>query len=893
MTVPKPDVTLTEALSSYYPFSTDYTASSYVPVTPGYYSFEITMCDLTFVVNFEHGDYGVEPYTYKAEEACGGLRFYPLGSFLKNGQQLSTEYIMVDAPPGVSRTSVFDSAVDTIAKTGYFLLPASVAGHYAFARRQFPYGCYSLDTLHFDYAREVFDLDSLSVYACAVGTMPLFYVKAKNGFTPYTYELYENGSLVASNASGEFIYGDALNTYAMRIIDACGTSFWVDLSVIDLGRTNHAVNGSDTVCVGETIQLNCISLGASEFLWKGPAGFTSNEQFASVPNVTTAHSGSYVLTFQPAGCGAPVTQTLNVTVYVPPPPVCDTLHFCLHGGYSFDGIGVLPNHALIWYAADGVTVCPPPTLNTGQVHEEVFYVAQQHIARGCIGEKQKLILKVNALPSPPSPVDTVHFCRNGGNTLPVITASAGHTLVWYTNDGVECAPPAVSTLFAHEERYYIAQRGGRWGCESEKTPVVIKVNEPPRVAAGTLHFCLHGDNALSAIVPLPTYALLWYAADSTTACPPPDVPTHFVHEERYYVAQRGGRWGCESEKAPVVIKVNEPPPPLSVDTVRFCVNDNNTLPVIATLPNHTLLWYAADGITACSPPVVYTATPHREMYYVAQRHNISGCESPKEELIIDVLALPSPDITATAAQVCVNAAPVIDIYNTIAGYTYDIYANPQAAGLLYSATGTGGNVSAPLPVTIAENTAFYIRVNTPNCSARKLKMVIVPVKIVTIMPSNLPPYRKNEWYAVQLHIDSYAQQFTLVEGMLPAGMSLGLSGLLSGVVPLNEPGRMTPFTVQAVDADGCAGARRYVLPWEYSAPSVFTPNGDGINDIFMRGHRVTIFDRRGIIIYEGEDGWDGTYHNKPAPPDIYFYKVARKVENGDEEIKTGYIGLER
>ncbi len=57
-------------------------------------------------------------------------------------------------------------------------------------------------------------------------------------------------------------------------------------------------------------------------------------------------------------------------------------------------------------------------------------------------------------------------------------------------------------------------------------------------------------------------------------------------------------------------------------------------------------------------------------------------------------------------------------------------------------------------------------------------------------------------------------------------------------------------------------------------PTAFTPYvREGLNDIFMERHQVTIFDRYGQKVFEGSDGWDGTKGGKLADPGVYFYSV--------------------
>lgn len=71
-------------------------------------------------------------------------------------------------------------------------------------------------------------------------------------------------------------------------------------------------------------------------------------------------------------------------------------------------------------------------------------------------------------------------------------------------------------------------------------------------------------------------------------------------------------------------------------------------------------------------------------------------------------------------------------------------------------------------------------------------------------------------------------------------------------------------------------------------PNTLTPNGDGKNDLFMGGHHVQIFNRNGIMLYDGTDGWDGKYLNKSVSKDTYFY-VLYYTSDLQTKTKEGYI----
>ncbi|MDR3094384.1 MAG: gliding motility-associated C-terminal domain-containing protein, partial [Bacteroidales bacterium] len=54
-------------------------------------------------------------------------------------------------------------------------------------------------------------------------------------------------------------------------------------------------------------------------------------------------------------------------------------------------------------------------------------------------------------------------------------------------------------------------------------------------------------------------------------------------------------------------------------------------------------------------------------------------------------------------------------------------------------------------------------------------------------------------------------------------------------------------------------------------PNVFTPNGDGINDLFLPTFNLQVYNRWGLLLYQGRDGWDGRYKGKMLPAGTYFY----------------------
>lgn len=85
-------------------------------------------------------------------------------------------------------------------------------------------------------------------------------------------------------------------------------------------------------------------------------------------------------------------------------------------------------------------------------------------------------------------------------------------------------------------------------------------------------------------------------------------------------------------------------------------------------------------------------------------------------------------------------------------------------------------------------------------------------------------------------------------------------------------------------------------------PNIFTPNGDGKNDIikvsgeYIEKIEFLIFDRWGELVFSTtntNEGWDGTFRGKDCPAGVYFYRFNVQCGLGREYNKSGDITLIR
>lgn len=120
------------------------------------------------------------------------------------------------------------------------------------------------------------------------------------------------------------------------------------------------------------------------------------------------------------------------------------------------------------------------------------------------------------------------------------------------------------------------------------------------------------------------------------------------------------------------------------------------------------------------------------------------------------------------------------------------------------------------------------------------------------------------------------------------------------------PVRDVLYTVE-MDVNGCVYIDSVLVEVNfddkpYFAPNAFTPNNDGLNDVFQifsRGVRKitwTVHNRWGQLVfrsYDLNDGWDGTVNGKEANQGVYILHVFIQFEDGTSFRKSQSITLLR
>jgi gliding motility-associated-like protein len=131
--------------------------------------------------------------------------------------------------------------------------------------------------------------------------------------------------------------------------------------------------------------------------------------------------------------------------------------------------------------------------------------------------------------------------------------------------------------------------------------------------------------------------------------------------------------------------------------------------------------------------------------------------------------------------------------------------------------------------------------------------------------------------------------------------------------PLAGPIFAMEYKITITDSNNCSVTDSILVKTvcngkNYFIPNTFSPNGDGVNDVFYpRGDNLSniqsmrIFNRWGQLVFEKRDfpansasaGWDGTFNGRPAPVDVYVYTIEVVCDNAQVIALNGNLTLVR
>ena len=113
------------------------------------------------------------------------------------------------------------------------------------------------------------------------------------------------------------------------------------------------------------------------------------------------------------------------------------------------------------------------------------------------------------------------------------------------------------------------------------------------------------------------------------------------------------------------------------------------------------------------------------------------------------------------------------------------------------------------------------------------------------------------------------------------------------------------YSLMVTDRNGCKGTDSMKILY-YNCPPVwipnaFTPDADGLNDVFkpifpapVLNYHLQIWNRWGLRVFESRNsaiGWNGKFKSEPQPSAVYVYIITFRDIDGVDVKKTGTVAL--
>ncbi len=363
----------------------------------------------------------------------------------------------------------------------------------------------------------------------------------------------------------------------------------------------------------------------------------------------------------------------------------------------------------------------------------------------------------------------------------------------------------------------------------------------------------------------------------------------------YSVFAQDGK-GCSSNVYTVEVYVY---PSLSVTGNTFTVCDNQSIVLTPTIIGvgsggpYSYTWNTGTTTSSILVTGNYNAQPHQYTVTVSD-----GCNIPVNAYFtVSVIPVPVSSFTADITKGCppVRVNFMANHYNSAYTYSWN-FGNGQTAGG-YSAS------------TIYTGTGYYnvsLTVSNGLCSSATTYS-----NYIEVYPYPVADFEANPWVTTEFQptvsftsTSQGAVTYNWFFNDFGSGAN-NTSNVQNPIHTFSQPGTYSVALV-VYNQYGCRDmvVKTIVVEPEFHIyiPDAFTPDGNGINDMFVckgMGIDVTrfemmIFDRWGELIFKTTDfyqGWDGTVKGKKnkATQDVYVYKIKVYDLKGDKHELVGHV----
>jgi len=670
-------------------------------------------------------------------------------------------------------------------------------------------------------------------------------------------------------------------------------TYWVVVT------TNQGCQKMDTITLTQpatpvtasatSVDVNCFggNDGSATATANGGVGpYTYAWNTTPVQNGITATnltSGTYLLTVTDAnGC----TATQNVIVAEPFPIGINLSHqqnvSCFSGSNGSLTVNVTGGQAPFNYNWNNNAF--PNAANISNLSAGVYLLSISD-ANGCIANTQFTITEPNELNL--STTAVIDVSCNGLSDGVIQTNTIGGTPPYsYQWTPALTNQPNVSGLSGG---YYVGIVTDSEGCVDTTGATINEPTPVGTIALGDDTICPGQFTTISASAfgGVGNYTYQWSNSNTNASqqVSPGATSTYFV------TATDGN--GCVGTTDSVVVLVND----LNLVTLSVvpdttvCVGDPYTLSAAVTggIGNYLFTWNNGLG----QGPGPFVVSPNANTNYVVTITDVCG-NIKSETISVNVENLPNVDLLPQSAVNCGEANLSFQNFQSNPnGFTY------------YWDFGDNTSSSQEEPIKAYNQSGVYpviLTVTSPfGCSNSDQAFVTITINTKPTADFEADPY-ETTMLNPQINFDNFSTDANFYNWTFGDGES---STVTNPSHIYKEDGTYV-ITLIARHANGCKDtvSKEVIIEPEYHfyIPNAFTPNNDGMNDIFtaegeeIKQFSMQIFNRWGDLIFQTTDleqGWDGTANgsDEVSMTGVYVYKIKLRDWQGLYHNFTGHVSL--
>ncbi|MCH2021777.1 MAG: gliding motility-associated C-terminal domain-containing protein [Saprospiraceae bacterium] len=584
------------------------------------------------------------------------------------------------------------------------------------------------------------------------------------------------------------------------------------------------------ICEGDPIVLTTTTV-ASTYNWSGPNGFSSNVQFPGVITSTILDSGTYTLNvIDSNGCQS-LDSTVNVTINTLP----------LGASVSNNGPACLGDSVTL-----SATLIPGVTYNW------------LHLPFGTsVGSTQNITISNLTYSDSGSyvVVTTLNGCSTVSTDTTIVSVLGIGTATAFA--GLDQDLCGVNTVIM-DATAAVPPVLGTWTTSS--TAIIGNVNDP---------------NTLVTNLSLGSYVFYWSLSSTTCSSLSTDSVIITVNPQSTDTALAGvDQTLCDVTSA--ILGGNTPLISTGAWSQSSSQISNGVIINNSSNPSST--------ISGLQPGNIYT-------FVWEFTNGVCGMHS-SDTVTIDINIAPSDNAFAGGDIVtCGQDTVSLDALSSTLGagfWTTDSSAiiisptleNSQVTNLLQDTSTFVWTLSNGICTNYSSDTVLVILSNiSPVANPDSFSAISGTNTTINVLPNDI---LTTNWDIYINTTTSAGQLINLNNGLFDVILQISDSTNQTFIYELCNPDCPnscdTALVLLSVSSNG-----------DCTVPNIFTPNGDGVNDMFeipclntLPEAWLIVFNRWGDVVYESDkyhNQWDGKHNENDLPDGTYFYIL--KLDNGD------------